>query len=256
MFLSSRQIATLSTPIGVGCLIFAGAALLQDPEDWDRFGYFWANQDLFGLACLVWAIVAFALRWQQQEHPQVWSAFLMVSGIAYGAFAAAFAFQGSITGVKWGLTCALFCCEVNELHAIISRLKLGDKFEQTPRSRNLQRVSQLWLLGVLGLGVALVVSGHGAIPWQSLASGLSLLAGVGTAATKMYDTYQKIAIATAPKGEDHLVPVPIPIQALAEVNSSLQSELEFKSAEIQRLRDTIVRIRSRLAPDENTELPY
>lgn len=250
--MTARHTATAITPIGVGATIFAIAAFVQSPDDWIRFGYYWADQHIFGIVCAAWAIIAFRLRWNQQERPELWSAFLLISAVAYGGFAVAFGFQGSATGIKWATTCALFCYEANDLHGVISRLKRGDDLSPTPRSTHLQKFSELWLVAVVALG--LVLFAQSSIPLPSLASGLSLLAGVGTAATKMFDTFVKIkgSIASSPSGD--AIVIPVSLQAFSEVNASLQSELEFKSQEIQRLRDTIARIRARLPDEENTQL--
>lgn len=49
--------------------------------------------------------------------------------------------------------------------------------------------------------------------------------------------------------------LPPTIEALLDVNASQNAELEFQRLQVQELRETIIRVRSRLPDTENTELP-
>jgi hypothetical protein len=255
---SDRLIATLFDPIVLYCALFGFAALFQPEADWHRFGYGWGDRDAFAIGFFAWMIAGLRLRWAQQERPDLWSAFLLVSGVAFGGFAAAFGFQGSYTGVAWGVFGCAACGVINSLHGVIARLKRQDDFADTPRSRRLQRVSEYWLIGIVVLGAVLFFQVK--MSGQTLAQGLAVLAGVGTSATKAWDTYSKIRALgekdTEPATLQALSTACAETQALIDINSSLQSENHFLSEEVERLREAIGRMRKRLPPDENTELPF
>jgi hypothetical protein len=89
---------------------------------------------------------------------------------------------------------------------------------------------------------------------------LAVLAGVGTSATKAWDTYSKIRALgekdTEPATLQALSTGCAETQALIDINSSLQSENHFLSEEVERLRETIDQMRKQLPHDENTELPF
>lgn len=254
---SDRLVATLSDPVILYCGIFAFAAIYQSDSDWERFGYGWGDRDAFAIGFLAWMIAGLRLRWIQQERPDLWSAFLLVSGVAFGGFAAAFGFQGSYTGVAWGAFGCAACGVVNSLHGVIARLKRGDNFDDAPRSRRLQKISEYWLIGVVLLGLVLFLQHE--MSGQTIAQGLTILAGVGTSATKMWDTFAKVRSIDKKDCEPASLQVLsagcAETQALLDLTSSLQAENEFLRGQIEKFRTDLTRVRSRLSDKDNTEIP-
>lgn len=252
--MNSRQIATFTTPVAVGAIAFSCAAFLMDDAAWARFGYGYADRAPAATACLLWAIAGFTLRWNQHEKPLRWSAYLLLSAIAYGGIAVAFAFQGSYTGAALFGQAVLFCYESNELHTAISRVRHGDRLDNSPRDARLKTASSFFVLAVVACAIAIAVAG--AVPLETLGAGFTLLVGAIPIWSKMADSLTKISAAIGPLATGAKPVIPVTLEALADVNGSLRSEIDFKSAEIERLRATIVRIRSRLPDHENTELPF